>query len=69
VSISFTFSDNNDWFIFEQTNFQQDGDALAFDFGLDNAWFQMTQDLSSFDDWSKLSEEEWTNLIEYQYLD
>ena len=69
VSISFTFSDNNDWFIFEQTNFQQDGDALAFDFGLDNAWFQMTQDLNSFDDWGNLSEEEWNNLIDYQYLE
>jgi len=59
VTISFTYSDNNDWFVFEQTNFIQEGDSLAFEFGFDNIWDQKTKDLASIDDWVKLSDEEW----------
>lgn len=64
VTISFTYSDNNDWFVFEQTSFVQEGDSLAFEFGFDNIWDHKTQDLASFDDWGMLSDEEWKQLID-----
>lgn len=34
-----------------------------------NGWFEITSQVSTFDDWSLLNEREWDSLINYAYLD
>lgn len=68
VSITFSFGDNQDWFVFEQTFNSSPDDEFVISFDFNDAWTQMTKDLNSADDWAKLHDDEWDKLINIQYL-
>ena len=71
ITITFSFGDNQDWFIFEQTTSEMPTEEInvAYDFDFDNIWAEMTKDMNQWDDWSRLNDDDWNNLIEFQYLE
>ena len=42
---------------------------FAYDFNFDNIWAEMTKDMNQWDDWARLNDDDWNNLIEFQYLE
>lgn len=42
---------------------------VAYDFNFDNIWAEMTKDMNQWDDWARLNDDDWNNLIEFQYLE
>ena len=71
ITITFSFGDNQDWFVFEQTNQVMPEDAFNFGytFDFDNVWAEMTKDLKHQDDWALLNDDDWNSLIDFQYLE
>lgn len=70
-AITFSFGDNNDWFVFEQTTVNENGEEEAYitTLDFDNIWAEMTSNLKEFDDWANLNDEEWNKLVDYPYLE
>lgn len=69
ITITFSFGDNQDWFIFEQTTQMPEEEfTVTYDFNIDNIWAEMTKDLNNSDDWDLLNDDDWNSPIEFQYL-
>lgn len=70
ITITFSFGDNQEWFIFEQTNEDANEEInVAYDFDFDNVWAEMTKNIQHFDDWARLNDDDWNSLVEFQYLE
>lgn len=68
-TITFSFGEGNDWFVFEQTTIGENGEEDAFTtLDFDNLWAEMTNNLNDFDDWARLNDDEWNKLVDLPYL-
>lgn len=38
---------------------------VAYDFDFDNVWAEMTKDIKHIEDWSRLNDADWNNLVEF----
>lgn len=67
ITITYTFGDNGDWFVFEQSSMEPEDEVfIGFEFNFDNIWAELTKDLKDMDDWGRLNDDEWDLLIQQQ---
>ena len=63
MTITFTFGDNNDWFVFEQTIMPVEQEIVYIEFDTENLWKEMTKEINHQDEWGMLTDEDWDALI------